>query len=100
MNLFDLVGYLAAAMVFMAFYMKDMVVLRIMALASNVTFLIYALGLDLVPVAVLHLALIPVNCWRLWEIVRRRDDCVDDLGNGGTLTYAQGASAPPRGKAS
>jgi hypothetical protein len=77
-GMFDLAGYLAAVMVFVAFYMKDMVLLRVVALGSNVAFLVYALGLDLVPVAALHTALIPVNCWRLWGVIRagacRRDD--------------------------
>jgi hypothetical protein len=78
MNMLDLVGYLAAAMVFIAFYMKDMVLLRVVALGSNVAFLVYALGLHLVPVATLHMALVPVNCWRLWEVIRAAACCRDN----------------------
>ena len=71
MNVFDTAGYLAAIFVFAAFCMKRMMVLRIVALCSNVAFLVYAFGLHLAPIAALHLALIPVNGWRLWEATRR-----------------------------
>jgi hypothetical protein len=71
MNIFDIAGYLAAIFVFAAFCMKQMMILRIVALCSNAAFLIYAFGLHLAPIAALHLALIPVNVWRLWQAVRR-----------------------------
>jgi CRP/FNR family cyclic AMP-dependent transcriptional regulator len=61
----DLTGYAASALVFLTFYMKDMIALRIVALCSNVAFLIYAGSLDLVPIFILHIALIPINSRRL-----------------------------------
>ncbi len=61
--------YLAAGLVAMAFCMKDMTSLRIIALASNVAFLIYGIGLGLVPVWLLHAILLPVNAWRLREAI-------------------------------
>lgn len=60
-------GYIASGLVVMAFCMKDLMYLRVIALASNVAFLIYGLGLDLVPVWVLHAILLPVNICRLWQ---------------------------------
>ena len=72
MTIHVIFGYLAAVLVFAAFFMRSMLSLRIVALCSNVAFLVYALGLDLIPIAVLHVALIPVNCWRLTELVRTR----------------------------
>jgi CRP/FNR family transcriptional regulator, cyclic AMP receptor protein len=71
MNSIDLAGYVAASLVFLAFSMKGIIPLRIVALGSNISFLIYASGLHLMPIVILHLALIPVNCWRLWEVVRK-----------------------------
>jgi hypothetical protein len=65
----DVAGYLAAGLVAMAFCMKDMTSLRIIALASNVAFLIYGIGLGLVPVWLLHAILLPVNAWRLREAI-------------------------------
>ena len=61
----DLAGYAASALVFMTFYMEDMIALRVVALCSNVAFLIYAGSLDLAPIFILHTALIPINSRRL-----------------------------------
>jgi hypothetical protein len=71
MSKFDFVGYAASGLVFATFYMRSMVLLRVIGLCANAAFLTYALGLDLVPVALLHLGLVPVNCWRLREILRQ-----------------------------
>jgi hypothetical protein len=43
-------GYVASILVFVTFSMKTMVSLRLVALGSNVAFLIYGLGLNLKPV--------------------------------------------------
>jgi hypothetical protein len=61
----DLAGYVASSLVFMTFYMRGMVSLRLVALCSNVAFLIYAFSLHLAPIAILHSALIPMNISRL-----------------------------------
>jgi hypothetical protein len=65
MHLVDCTGYIASLLVFLTFAMKDMVPLRIMALCSNVAFLVYGGGLNLWPVILLHGALIPINLCRL-----------------------------------
>ncbi len=65
MRLVDISGYVASLLVFLTFYMKDMVPLRVAALFSNVAFLVYAGALHLWPVILLHSALIPVNVCRL-----------------------------------
>ena len=61
----DLAGYIASSLVFLTFYMRGMVMLRLLALCSNVAFLVYAFTLHLAPIAILHSALIPVNVSRL-----------------------------------
>ena len=66
----DLIGLLASALVLLTFTMKAMAPLRIVALCSNCAFLIYGLELQLVPVFVLHMALLPINGWRLWQVLR------------------------------
>src|SRR6516164_1626587 len=63
----DAIGYLASALVLAAFCMKEMIPLRVVAVCSNVAFLIYGLALGLAPVWLLHAVLLPINCWRLWE---------------------------------
>ena len=72
MRLWDAAGYLAAGLVITAFCMKGMVPLRVVALTSNVAFLVYGIGLGLVPVWLLHAILLPVNSWRLWQRIARR----------------------------
>jgi hypothetical protein len=70
MSPWDLIGYLAAALVLAAFCMREMVPLRIAALCSNLAFIAYGLGLDLAPVWLLHALLLPTNCCRLLEALR------------------------------
>jgi acyl-CoA synthetase (AMP-forming)/AMP-acid ligase II len=72
MSPWDLIGYLAATLVLVAFCMREMVPLRIAALCSNLAFIAYGLGLDLAPVWLLHALLLPTNCCRLLEALRSR----------------------------
>ena len=69
MTRFDLMGYLASGLVLGAFSMKNMVQLRIAAIASNLAFIAYGVGLELIPVVALHVVLLPLNTWRLWEVL-------------------------------
>jgi hypothetical protein len=71
MNAWDAVGFLASGLVITAFCMKDIVQLRIAALASNIAFLTYGIALGLIPVWLLHLVLLPVNLGRLWQVSSR-----------------------------
>ena len=64
----DIIGYLASALVFATFYVRTMMPLRILAIASNLAFITYAASEGLIPVLVLHLVLLPVNLARLYEI--------------------------------
>jgi hypothetical protein len=66
----DLAGYIASSLVFVTFYMRGMVPLRLVALCSNVAFLFYAGALHLLPIVLLHGALIPVNVCRLVAALR------------------------------
>ena len=64
----DGVGYLASLLVFCTFYMKTMIPLRMVAIASNVVFLTYGLAGRIYPVLVLHAVLLPLNCLRLQQM--------------------------------
>lgn len=66
------IGFVASALVLAAFGMKDMVNLRIVAICSNIAFIAYALVLNLPPVLILHLTLLPLNGWRLMEALKQR----------------------------
>jgi CRP/FNR family transcriptional regulator, cyclic AMP receptor protein len=71
----QMMAWLAAALVFLSFFMKTIVPLRTLAIASNVAFIIYALmGLHfgvfdkVLPIFALHLALLPLNFYRLRQV--------------------------------
>ncbi len=64
-------GYVGSGLVLAAFCMRSMVPLRIVALCSNVAFLVYGFALGLAPVLALHAALLPINGWRLWQALRK-----------------------------
>lgn len=63
-------GYLASLLVFSSFYMRTMLPLRYLAIASNVAFIAYGVPLGLWPVVVLHALLLPLNLVRLFQIRR------------------------------
>lgn len=67
MNTWGALGYVASALVLTAFGMRSMIPLRVVAMCSNLVFIIYGLGLDLTPIWSLHAALLPMNAWRLVE---------------------------------
>lgn len=61
-------GYIASGLVFVTFYVRTMLPLRLVAIGSNVAFITYALIDDLTPILVLHGALLPLNVLRLLEL--------------------------------
>ena len=66
------IGFIASALVLAAFGMKDMVNLRIVAICSNIAFIMYGFVLDLPPVLILHVMLLPLNGWRLMGVLKQR----------------------------
>ena len=60
----------AAACVFVTFYMKTMVPLRIAGIVSNFLFIGYGYAVDAYPVLILHLVLLPLNIVRLRQMLR------------------------------
>ena len=68
LNWVQLVGYAASLLVFSTFYMKTMIPLRLIAVASNVAFLTYGYFAGLYPVFFLHVVLLPLNILRLYQM--------------------------------
>ena len=62
-------GYLASALVLVTFLMRTMIPLRIAAVCSNVTFIVYAFFDHLHPVLFLHLILLPLNLTRTIQLI-------------------------------
>lgn len=63
-------GYLASLLVFLTFYTKTMIPLRIVGICSNFAFIAYGYLGGLYPVLILHLILLPLNGWRLRQMLR------------------------------
>jgi CRP/FNR family cyclic AMP-dependent transcriptional regulator len=65
----EFLGYAAASCVFLTFYMRTMVPLRIAGIVSNVLFIGYGYAVDAYPVLILHLVLLPLNVVRLRQMI-------------------------------
>ena len=67
------VGYLAASLVLATFCMKAMVPLRLVAIGSNLAFILYGYLAGVEPVLWLHVILLPINATRLVQALGTRD---------------------------
>ncbi|HYY03768.1 MAG TPA: cyclic nucleotide-binding domain-containing protein [Gaiellaceae bacterium] len=86
-------AWVAALLVFSSFFMKTMIPLRFVAIASNVAFVSYALlGLKygifgrVYPILVLHSSLLPLNVLRLRQI-KSLINAVNSASESETLDY-------------
>ena len=63
----DLLGLLAGGFVLLTFSVRSLTALRSFAVVSNLLFISYALAAQLMPIALLHGLLLPLNLFRLRE---------------------------------
>ena len=69
MDWIEATGYLAALITMATFYMKTMIPLRVVGIASNVTWIAYGAMAGVYPPLVLHVLLLPLNVIRLQQMV-------------------------------
>lgn len=67
----DVIGWIAGALVLVTFYLRTMIPLRCVAVASNIAFVSYGLLAGTVPIVALHLLLLPLNVLRLQQMRAR-----------------------------
>lgn len=67
-SMVDLIGYIAASLVFATFYVKRILTLRLIAICSNIAFILYAFECRLHPIFILHSLLLPLNMYRILEL--------------------------------
>jgi CRP/FNR family cyclic AMP-dependent transcriptional regulator len=67
----DAIGYLAAVLTVLTFFMHRMVPLRLVAICYSVVWLVYGALASIYPVIVLHIVLLPLNTYRLWQARQR-----------------------------
>jgi hypothetical protein len=72
LNPFDLFGWAAAGLTFVTYSQKTMLPLRIVGISANCCFIVWATAFSIYPVLLLHLASLPVNIFRLHQILRMR----------------------------
>lgn len=89
-------GYLASLLVFSTFYMRTMLPLRYLAIASNVAFISYGIPLRLWPVVILHALLLPLNLVRLFQIRRMQQHFRAISANGVDIRPLIAAMKPER----
>lgn len=70
----DVLGWSAAGLTLLAISCDDLVRLRHVALSANTAFIAYGLTAQLWPVLALHVVLVPINAWRLWQTLYRQPD--------------------------
>lgn len=70
MPLAEIIGYAAAAVSFVTYSMKTMIPLRISGIVANILFIIYGSMTGIHPTLILHLILLPMNCVRLYQMLR------------------------------
>jgi CRP-like cAMP-binding protein len=70
LDLATVVGTCAAFLVFLTFATRTMVPLRIIGMVSNVFFIAYGYLQPAVPILILHAVLLPMNAFRLHQMLR------------------------------
>lgn len=63
----ELVGYLASALVVASLAMSSVVRLRILSLIGSITFVVYGLLIESIPIIITNAAIAVINIWFLWR---------------------------------
>jgi hypothetical protein len=66
----NVLGFVASGLVLTTFWMRDMLLLRLVAIASNVAFISYGHVAHVVPVLLLHICLLPINLWHVLPLLQ------------------------------
>lgn len=68
----ELIGWTASVLTVATYAMNTMLPLRLLAIGSSVFFLIYGITLQVWPLVGMEAILLPINCWRLWQLLSLR----------------------------
>ena len=66
----DIAGWIGSAATLATFTCRQGLALRLCALAANAAFIVYGATAHLQPVWMLHIILMPINLWRLSQLLR------------------------------
>ncbi len=68
MPILEIVGYLGSLFSIATYAMRTMVALRVLAIFSNIFSAAYGFFMDVYPMLILHVIVLPLNIWRLHEM--------------------------------
>lgn len=74
----EVIGFCGSALAILTYWMREMIPLRIVAVLGCLCFLAYALLIGAYPLIVMEAILLPINLYRLAELlrpVRPNPDC-------------------------
>ncbi|KGM31085.1 hypothetical protein P409_29270 [Inquilinus limosus MP06] len=63
-------GYAGTGFTILAYSMRRLIPLRIVAILSSASFLVYAGLIGSAPLALMEVVVLPINAWRLVELLR------------------------------
>jgi CRP/FNR family transcriptional regulator, cyclic AMP receptor protein len=90
----EAMGWMAAVMTVATYAMKTMMTLRILAITSSLFFVTYAGILQLWPLLAMELILLPINGYRLWQIVSLRTRLRQDGGDAADFSVIRSYGRP------
>ena len=70
LSLAEIIGYIGNVVVIVTYSMRTMIPLRILGMCSNAIFLVYGGLLGLVPLVILQFVLLPLNGYRLYQMLQ------------------------------
>jgi hypothetical protein len=68
----EAIGFIGSGLAVLTYWMRDMFVLRIQAVAGCLVFIAYGAMIGSYPLLAMELLLLPINAWRLFELQRAR----------------------------
>jgi CRP/FNR family transcriptional regulator, cyclic AMP receptor protein len=69
-NWVQAIGYLGSVIMFMTFFMKTMIPLRLAAISANVVMIVFTSLIANYPILILHISLLPLNTMRFFQMKR------------------------------
>jgi CRP-like cAMP-binding protein len=70
MNVFEIIGFIGAALMVVTLAMKAMIPLRVMGIVSSIFQIAFAMSAGITPMLIQHCILLPANAYRLFEQIR------------------------------
>ena len=72
MSWIELVGFCGTALAIWTYWMREMIPLRIVAVLGCICFLTYGVLIGSHPIMLMESALLPINSYRLFQLLRAR----------------------------